>query len=468
MVIGLEIHAELKTKTKLFCRCPTGSATADGKGAVDGSESPNTRTCPICLGMPGSKPVLNKLALQHGLLLSLACNCEIAPTLVFSRKSYFYPDLAKNYQITQYELPLGSDGKVVVGGKPVGITRVHLEEDPASLVHPSGVGGSRFVLIDYNRSGNPLAEIVSAPDMASPAEARDFLNWLLTTLDYLGIFAKDAIIKADANVSIKESGYTRVEIKNITGFKEIERALAYEAERQRKDVDGVVQETRSWDALAGVTRSMRTKETEQDYGYIIDTDLVPIAITTEMIQQARELLPELADAKEQRYLALGVGETDARVISQDKELARVFELAAAKVEPVLVGKWVRRELARVANYNSLCVGDIDTTQFIALLELLSERKVTETTAQRLLEELGAGSFDVRGRVAADGLGVVADAGALEGMCKEAIAEAPQAVSEYRAGEEKALNFIIGIVMRKSKGKAEPKLVKEHLHALLSA
>src|SRR3990167_8544539 len=224
IVIGLEVHAEIDTKTKLFCSCPT-----------HGSEEPNTRTCVTCLGMPGSKPVLNKKAVEFALKLCLALGCEISPELIFSRKSYFYPDMAKNYQISQYEIPLGKKGKLKLKeGKEVGITRVHMEEDPAALVHPAGMKDSAYVLVDYNRSGNPLAEIVTEPDMESADEARDFMKQLITVLDYLEIFdVNSGIIKADANISIKKSGYTRVEIKNITGFKEIERALMYEVSRQK-------------------------------------------------------------------------------------------------------------------------------------------------------------------------------------------------------------------------------------------
>src|SRR3989338_8174616 len=226
IVIGLEVHAEGNTKTKLFCSCPT-----------HGSEEPNTRTCETCLGMPGSKPVLNKKAVEFALKLCLALNCEISPELIFSRKSYFYPDMSKNYQISQYEIPLGKNGKLNLrGGKEIGVIRVHMEEDPASLIHPVGLKESQYVLVDYNRSGNPLAEIVTEPDLTSPDDARDFMKQLITVLNYLEIFdINSGIIKADANVSIKESGYTRVEIKNITGFKEIERALMYEVSRQKEE-----------------------------------------------------------------------------------------------------------------------------------------------------------------------------------------------------------------------------------------
>lgn len=247
VVIGLEIHAELATKSKLFCSC-----------ARTGNLNPNTRVCPVCLGHPGAKPVVNRKAIEHALSIALALKCKVAQEIIFSRKSYFYPDMSKNYQITQYEIPLGSNGSIKLReGKDIRIQRIHLEEDPASLVHIGSMQQSSFVLVDYNRSGNPLAEIVTEPDLINPEEARDFMNKLITILEYLDVFDIDScIIKADANISIRESGYTRVEIKNITGFKEIESALFYEVARQKKDIkDGkkIVQETRGWNSDEGST-----------------------------------------------------------------------------------------------------------------------------------------------------------------------------------------------------------------------
>jgi aspartyl-tRNA(Asn)/glutamyl-tRNA(Gln) amidotransferase subunit B len=295
IVIGLEIHVELATDSKLFCSCPT-----------HGDDTPNSRTCPVCLGHPGSKPVVNKKAIDYALKLCLALNCSINKELIFSRKSYFYPDLAKNYQISQFEIPLGEKGKLKLkSGKEVGITRVHMEEDPASLVHPSGMHSSNYVLIDYNRSGDPLCEIVTDPDLDSPEQARDFMKQLITILNYLGIFDVDrCIIKADANVSIKESGYVRSEIKNITGFKEIERALFYEVERQKhafSSGERFIQDTRSWDTKSGTTSRLRTKETEADYGFILDPDLVKIEITDSWIESIRSDMPELAHDKSAKF-----------------------------------------------------------------------------------------------------------------------------------------------------------------------
>lgn len=464
IVIGLEIHAELDTKTKLFCGCPT-----------KGSEEPNTRTCPTCLGMPGSKPLLNKKAVEFGVKAGLALNCTLAPQLIFSRKSYFYPDMAKNYQITQYELPLGEKGELKLStGKKIGMTRIHLEEDPASLIHPGGMQKSNYVLVDYNRSGNPLIEMVTEPDLESPEEARDFLKQLITVLDYLDVFDVDnGIIKADANVSIKETDYTRVEIKNITGFKEIERALRYEVQRQQHEIkEGrmIVQETRSWDAEKGATFSLRKKETEADYGYIIDPDLVEFDLASDFVQKIKESLPELAEEKRAKFKEeQGIEETTAQVLAKDKRLAEMYEAVSKKVDASLASKWIRRELPRVLNYQkkTLKESHIKPEHMISLLSLLQEKKITDKIGQRLIEKLAEKPFDINGYVEAEGLGVVGDEGEIEKFCKEAIKENPQAVEQVHAGEKKAINFIIGKVMQKTKGKADPGMVKQTVEKLLT-
>lgn len=463
IVIGLEIHAELNTKTKLFCGCPT-----------KGNEDPNTRTCPTCLGMPGSKPILNKSALLCGIKTGLALNCELADQLIFSRKSYFYPDMAKNFQITQYELPLGRNGSLKLStGKKIGMTRIHLEEDPASLVHPGGMKESQYVLVDYNRSGNPLIEMVTEPDLESPEEARDFLKQLITVLDYLGVFDVDnGIIKADANVSIKESKYTRVEIKNITGFKEIERALHYEVQRQQHEIKEnrfIVQETRSWDAEKGATFSLRKKETEADYGYIIDPDLVEFDISKDFVKKIKEELPELAEAKLEKFKEEhGIEETTAQVLAKDKRLAEMYEAVSKKVDASLASKWIRRELPRVLNYQkkNLEESGIKPEHMISLLKLIEEKKITDKIGQKLINKLGEEPFDVEKHVKEEGLSVVSDQGKIEKFCKEAIKENPQAVEQVKAGEKKAINFIIGKVMQKTKGKADPTVVKKLVGKLL--
>ena len=456
VVIGLEVHAELNTESKLFCACPT-----------QGEEEPNTRTYPVCLGHPGSKPVANKKAVEHAAKLAMALNCRLAKQVIFSRKSYFYPDLAKNYQITQYEVPIGENGSIDISGKRIRIKRLHIEEDPASMIHPGGIGKAGYVLVDYNRSGNPLAEIVTEPDIASPEEAREFLKALITLLRYLGAFDPSKnIIKADANISIKETGYKRAEIKNITGFREIEKALEYEIARQKHE--GISsQETRSWDAEKGMTQLLRKKETEEDYGYIFDPDLVPIDIEREELEKK---LPELPDKKRRRYTKeYRLSEDDARILAGEFSLAQIFEKAVEKTRPVLAARWIRGELMRVLNYNKIDTSEmkINQAQFISLLQLLEKKKITDATAQKILEKLAVDDIDVESYVKKEKLGAVSDLRMIEKYCREAIAENLQAVSDYKSGKDIALNFILGSVMRKSGGKADPKEVKETLKKLIN-
>lgn len=460
IVIGLECHVELNTKTKLFCSCPT-----------KGSEEPNTRTCEICLGMPGSKPVLNKKAVEFALKLCLALNCEISPELVFSRKSYFYPDMSKNYQISQYDTPLGKNGKLNLrNGKGIGITRIHMEEDPASLIHPVGLKESAYVLVDYNRSGNPLIEIVTEPDLASPNEARDFMKQLITVLNYIGVFdINKGIIKADANVSIRESDYKRVEIKNITGFKEIEMALLYEVKRQKEEAHKIEQETRAWDSEKGITFSLRKKETEEDYGYIIDADLTVVEITDKWVREIKKEMPELAQDKVKKFIEKhNLKKEDAEILAAEKEIAEMFEKVAEEINPMLAAKWLRRELIRVLNYNKkeLHEVDIDEKYMIDLLKLVESKKITDNVASKILEKLVEKPFDVNEFVKKEGLEAVSDVSELEKYCNEAIKENSKAVEDYKKGETKALNFIVGSVMKKTKGKATPKEVNEILVRLI--
>ncbi|MFH1641618.1 MAG: Asp-tRNA(Asn)/Glu-tRNA(Gln) amidotransferase subunit GatB [Nanoarchaeota archaeon] len=463
IIIGIECHVELKTASKLFCSC---------KRAAVIDEEPNTRTCPTCLGHPGSKPVVNKKAVEYALKLALATKSKISKELIFSRKSYFYPDMSKNYQISQYEIPLATGGKIKLdSGKIIGLTRIHLEEDPASLVHPGGMESSNFVMVDYNRSGDPLVEVVTEPEMYSPEEARDFMKQLITILEYLEIFDVDScIIKADANISIKESGYVRSEIKNITGFKDIERALKYEISRQRREIsEGKIlkPETRAWNSDKGTTFSLRTKEVEEEYGYIIDPDLVKIDITESMVNSIE--VPELADDKLEKFTKKHkISEETAKVLSKDKELANVFEAVAASVNPELAAKWVRRELPRVLNYVKKKFSEVSLTEkhLVDLLTLIENKIITDTVAQKILEKLVEKPFDVNSYVKSEKLEIVSDKGELEEICKQAIEEGAAAVLDYKAGSEKALNYVVGLVMKKTKGKASPKEVTDILKELI--
>ncbi len=461
--IGLEIHVQLDTNSKLFCSCST-----------QGNNEPNSRCCPVCLGIPGSKPVLNKKALDFAVKICLALNCKLNSRIFFSRKTYFYPDMAKNYQITQYESPLAEHGKLVLSsGKEVKIKRIHLEEDPAALVHLSGIHDSSFVLIDYNRSGNPLVEIVTEPVLESAEQARDFMKQLINILTNLQVFdINTCIIKADTNISVEESNYSRVEVKNITGFKEIERALNYEILRQKKTVSEgkiIEVETRLWNAEHGKTDSLRSKESEDDYGYIFDPDLTLIEIKDEDIKKAFIDLPELPRERAKRFVKqYKIREEDALVLSSDFNLAEIFEKTAKKIRPELAAKWIRREVVKVLNYTNKSLQDSGITEshLIDLLGLLSKKIINEATAQKLLEKLALAPFDVKIHVEQENLGSISSDDELEKYCKEAIAENQKAVDDFKAGSEKPLDFVVGSVMKKTKGKAAAQKVKDILKRLI--
>lgn len=459
IIIGLECHLPLNNvNTKLFCSCALPKP--DSK--------PNTHCCPICLGHPGSKPVINKKAIEDGLKLALALDCKIQPRLIFSRKNYFYIDMSKNYQITQYEIPLGKGGHIkLTSNKKINLIRAHLEEDPAALIHKEN-----YCLVDYNRAGISLMEVVTEPDISSPEEAREFLNKLLTTVSYLGIYEPTTgVIKADANISIK--GYERVEIKNITGFKEIESALVYEIERQKRLVDdkkGIKnRETRGWDADKGITFFQRSKETEIDYSYIAEPDLVPIEITKEFIDEIKKEIPELAHDRIEKYIKkYKLKQDDAEVLAAEYLLAELFEKVSKEIDSRLAAKWLRRELVRVTKYNKIDLHELelDETHIIQLLKLIESKKITDTTGQKIMEKLVEKPFDVEEYVKKESLGAVSEKGELEKFCKEAIKENSKAVEDYKQGNEKALHFISGKVMAKTKGKADPKVVNEILKRLI--
>lgn len=462
IVIGIEVHVELDTNTKLFCGCKTYG------------DDPNTSTCEICLGMPGSKPVLNKKAVDYALRLCIALGCKIAPELIFSRKNYFYPDMAKNYQISQYELPLGENGTIELSdGTKIGITRVHMEEDPAAIIHPAGMMDSSYVLVDYNRSGRPLCEVVTEPDMTSPAQARDLMKQLINILRYLNIFdINKCIIKADANISIRESGYTKVEVKNITGFKEIERALEYEINRQKQAVahdERIIQETRAWDASKGLTRSMRKKETAEDYGYILDPDLTITDITAEWIKKVKDGLPELHIDRAKRYVNdYKISKEDAKVLTLDYDLSEFFDDVAKKADPILAARWVRRELVRVLNYNRIEFNESKITpkRFADILELLQNKKITDNVAKKILENLVEMDFDVKDYIKQNKLQAVSDSGALELIVKKVIDDNPKVIEEFKGGKEQSLNFLVGQVMRQTRGAAQAPEVIEMIKKLI--
>ena len=456
MKIGLEVHIQLNTKTKLFCGCSTKAV------------EPNSKTCPVCLGHPGSKPVLNKTAVEFAARLAYALNSKINKTSFFSRKTYFYPDLSKNFQITQYEVPLAEGGFIEIDGKRINIKRLHIEEDPASLTHEGN-----HSLIDYNRSGIPLVELVTEPDMTSPDEAREFLNKLFGILAYLDIFDESTcIVKADANISIEQTNFERVEIKNITGFKEIERALTYEAQRQKeayKNKEPIVQETRGWNADKGFTYSMRAKEAEEDYGYIAEPDIPALTVDEKWQNEIKNSVPELPAQKAERWIEqLHIDAADSRIIAADPEIAELFEKTRSKVSPVLAARWTRREVFRVLNLEkkSLKESPITADSFAELLELIEKNVITNRIGQELIEKLAKDAFSPKEYVKTKGLGAVSDEESLMMLCKDAIKNNPKAVEDFKKGEQKSFEFLIGKVMAATKGKAVPAVIRKLMEEAL--
>ena len=445
--IGLEVHVQLNCKSKVFCSCPT-----------QGSEEPNSRTCPTCLGLPGSKPTINKETLNQGIKVALALNCKIAPETFFSRKSYFYPDLTKNYQITQYETPFAINGKL----ENIRIRRIHLEEDPGALIHKKS-----FCLIDYNRSGIPLIEIVTEPDFKSPNEVRLFLKKLTTILEYLNVYTRksEATMKADANISTTGE---RVEIKNITGLKEIERALLHEEVKQKED-PAKKQETRGWDANKGKTYLLRTKESEDDYGYIYEPDLVKIEVSKDLISKLKSEIPELDKEKTLRFKKqYKLQNEDAEVIASEIKLANLFEEIAEKVSPKLAAKWLRRDLQKVLSLNKKTLSEIklDSQHMTELLTLLEQNKITDNTAKRILQKLIQKPFPPLNYIKKQNLLIISSESNLQKICKDIIKNNPQPVQDFKSGKTEAIHYLTGIIMKESKGTANPYIIKKILIKLL--
>ncbi|PIN75383.1 Asp-tRNA(Asn)/Glu-tRNA(Gln) amidotransferase GatCAB subunit B [Candidatus Woesearchaeota archaeon CG10_big_fil_rev_8_21_14_0_10_37_12] len=452
VVIGLEIHVQLNTTTGLFCGCPIKPA------------EPNTATCPICLGHPGAKPLVNEKALEYGAKVALALGCKIAPTITFSRKTYFYPDLAKNFQITQFELPLGNNGHLVLDdGTIVRIERAHLEEDPGSIIRET-----ESVLVDYNRSGVPLCEIVTGPDMHSPEQAREFMKKLLNILGYLGVYDPNTgIVKADANVSIKEKNYTRVEVKNITGFKEIERALQYEIQRQKSQ--DVKLETRGWDSEKGITHFMRNKETEADYGYIVEPDLPIFEISQDWIRSIQASIPELGEQRAARWVKdWKIDETDAKIIANNLDVADLFEKVAKKSKPIIVSRWFRRDILRQLNESKLELNDtkFNENNLAETINLVDTGGATQQVGSNIIQLLTLQDISPGDYVIETGLQQISDSNELKKLCVETITEHPKAVEDYKKGEENSLQFLVGQIMRKTKGTANAQKVKELFEGLL--
>ena len=456
--IGLEVHVQLKTESKLFCSCPT---------VIDDAE-PNTQVCPICLGYPGSKPKLNRRAVEYGLAISLALNSQIRSTIMFSRKNYFYPDMAKNYQITQYETPLANGGHIFLGDSKIGITRIHLEEDPAKLIHVGGgITSARGTLIDYNRAGIPLVEIVTDPDIKSTEEARDFLKKLSLILEHLGVFNPHAegSMRIDANISVE--GGNRVEIKNITGFKNVEKALNYEVVRQRSSVNmGILvqRETRHFDAETGITSTLRLKEQEEDYGYIIEPDLSKINIVETWVRGIKDSLPELPDQRIQRFVdQYSLSRFQADIIVNTGLYMSEFYEECCRIYPncIKVSNWLVTYLLKSLNYESISIEDskVEPGKFIELLTLMDDGIISERLAKELIKEFVKTGISPRELVEEKNLSLI-PLNALKIEVHNVICENPNAVEDFKKGKKKSVEYLIGQVLRKIHARAKVETVRE--------
>ena len=469
-VIGLEVHAQLLTQSKIFCACPTAFGAA-----------PNTQTCQICLGMPGTLPVLNRMAVEFALKMALATHCRVAPQSVFARKNYFYPDLPKGYQISQYELPLAEHGyldvKVQDEVRRIGITRIHLEEDAGKLVHSE----SRPVsFVDFNRTGVPLIEIVSEPDIRTPEEASQYLKAIRDILIYLEICdgnMEEGSLRGDANVSLRPVGQTalgvKTELKNMNSFRFVKLALEYEIRRQRALLAAgreIIQETRLWDAAQNQTVSMRGKEEAHDYRYFPDPDLVPVRLDPEWLEEIRKNLPELPAAKWQRFQTqYGLPEYDVEVLTSEKALADYFEACVREFpQPKQVSNWIMVELLRELKKEEAGIASCRITpQVLArLLALVDQGAISGKIAKTVFEQMVATGQDPETIIKEKGLAQISDTGALEAIAREILDAHPKEVADYKAGKTKVLGFFVGQLMRRTKGQAHPQLANEIFKKLL--
>jgi aspartyl-tRNA(Asn)/glutamyl-tRNA(Gln) amidotransferase subunit B len=470
-VIGLEVHAQLQTNTKIFCGCETRFG-----------EEPNTRTCPICIGMPGVLPVLNKKVLEYTIKTGLATHCTISSYSRFARKNYFYPDLPKGYQISQYELPICEHGylEILVDGKMkrIGLTRIHMEEDAGKNLHTTEENAS---LVDLNRAGTPLMEIVSEPDIRTPEEASEYLKKLRAILRYIEVSDADmekGNFRCDANVSIRPIGSkefgTRAEVKNVNSFKFVQKAIEYEIKRQAQILDEggrVIQETRLFDSSKGVTFSMRSKEEAHDYRYFPEPDLVPIMVPKETVESIRKTIPELPDAKRERFAKeYGLPEYDADMLTQSRALAAYYE-EATKLSglPKVVSNWMMGELMRLLNAENKEIDScpIRPDRLAGMIQLIDTGVISTKIAKTVFEEMYKSGKDAELVVKEQGLVQVSDTGALEMIIAEVIKANPGQAADYKSGKDKLFGFFVGQVMKASKGKANPEVVNQLLKKKLS-
>ena len=471
-VIGLEVHVELATKTKIFCSCST-----------EFGGEPNSHTCPVCTGMPGSLPVLNKQVVEYAIAVGLATNCKITQNCKFDRKNYFYPDNPQNYQISQLYLPICRDGWIEVetedgGKKKVGIHEIHMEEDAGKLIHDEWGENS---LVDFNRSGVPLIEIVSEPDMRSADEVIAYLEKLRLMIQYLGASdckLQEGSMRADVNLSVREAGTeefgTRTEMKNLNSFKAIRRAIEGERERQIDLIEAgekVVQETWRWDDAKEYSYAMRSKEDAQDYRYFPEPDLVPVIISDEWLQEIKSRQPELRTEKLERYKKeFQIPEYDANIITSNKRLADIFEETTAICKnPKKVSNWLMVETMRLLKEHEMEPEQITFSpeNLAKLIQLTDDRAINSSVAKEVFEKIFAEDIDPEAYVEENGLKTVSDDGALRSTIEKVIADNPQSVEDYHNGKKKAIGFLVGQTMKAMQGKADPAMVNQILAELLN-
>ncbi len=467
-VIGLEIHAQLTTQSKMFCSCSTKY-----------EQEPNASTCQVCLGLPGVLPVMNKKAIEHSVLTALALNCHIAQRNVFARKNYFYPDLPKGYQVSQFDQPVAQNGflqlEVNAEQHRIGINRVHLEEDAGKLLHQGSLD-NKASWVDFNRTGIPLMEIVSEPDIPSAEVAKAFMIKLRDILAYLGVCdcnMEEGSLRCDANVSVRRVGEkelgVKAEVKNMNSFRFLQRALEYEIERQIAELAAggrIIQETRLWDEAKGVTVSMRSKEEAHDYRYFPEPDLVPVRVQTEWIEQIREKLPELPDEKRSRFITkYQLSAYDAGILTSSRELADYFEQCAKLFsEYKLLSNWIMGELLRELKQQNADIIDcpVSPEKMAGMLKLIKQDVISGTTAKQVFEEMYRTGKNATDIVRAQGLEQITDSQQILDIIDQVIKDNPDSVATYKAGKTKIIGFLIGQIMKLSRGKANPQLVNQLL------